>query len=393
MGNKNRNSWLAIIAIALGAFSISLAEFLPVGLLNEISRRFDVSEGTAGITVTSTSILAAIAGPILTLAIGRLDRRVAVLGLSLLLIVSNVLSMITTHFFVLVIARTILGISVGGFWAVAMTAQAKLVQHEKIARATSIVLGGFGIGTVISVPLASYMAAHFDLRIVFAVVCILAIAVFIIQIILLPRIPMEQGVRGKDFLGLLKIKKVITVFVIAILTVSGQFAAYTYITPFFQKVTGIDSNLLSAILLFYGIVSFISNFAAGFIAGRSLKGLLVGTAVIFLISLLGISLFGDNVVISVIAFIIWAIAWGMAPLGLQLLVYSTAGTAIEAMSPVYVGVYQLSVSLGALIGGLVVDTTNVTGAMWLGALSFALVLILLTVTSTINNRSIVSQTE
>lgn len=393
LGNKSRNAWLAIIAIALGAFSISLAEFLPVGLLYEISRSFDVSEGTAGITVTSTSILAAIAGPILTIAIGRLDRRVVVLGLSLLLIVSNVLSMSTTHFFVLVIARIILGLSVGGFWAVAMTAQAKLVPQEKVAKATSIVLGGFGIGTVISVPLASFMAAHFDLRNVFMVGCILAIAVFIIQLILQPRIPMEQGVRGKDFLELLKMRKVITVFVIAILVVGGQFAAYTYITPFFQQVTGTGPSLLSAILLVYGIVSFLSNFAAGFIAERSLKGLLVGTVVIFLISLLGISLFGHNVVISIIAFIIWAIAWGMAPLGLQLLVFSTAGNAIEAMSPIYVGIYQLSVSLGALIGGLAVDTINVTSAMWLGAFSFALVLILLTVTSTVNNRSLVSQTE
>ncbi|CAM3568864.1 hypothetical protein PALU110988_29300 [Paenibacillus lupini] len=119
----------------------------------------------------------------------------------------------------------------------------------------------------------------------------------------------------------------------------------------------------------------------------------MGTVVIFLISLLGISLIGHNVVISIIAFIIWAIAWGMAPLGLQLLFFSTAGNAIEAMSPIYVGIYQLSVSLGALIGGLAVDTINVTSAMWLGAFSFALVLIFLTVTSTVNNRSLVSQTE
>lgn len=189
----NRNPWFAIIAIALGAFSISLTEFLPVGLLFEISRSFDISEGTAGITVTSTSILAAIAGPFAMITIGRLDRRTVFLGLSLLLIVSGVLSMITTHFFVLVIARIILGISVGGFWAVSLPAQAKLVPQETVAKAISIVLGGFGIGTVLSVPLASFIAAHFDLRIAFMVGCILAIAVFIIQFILLPRIPMEQG--------------------------------------------------------------------------------------------------------------------------------------------------------------------------------------------------------
>ncbi|BFT70112.1 hypothetical protein PAENIP36_15540 [Paenibacillus sp. P36] len=74
-----------------------------------------------------------------------------------------------------------------------LPAQAKLVPQETVAKAISIVLGGFGIGTVLSVPLASFIAAHFDLRIAFMVGCILAIAVFIIQFILLPRIPMEQG--------------------------------------------------------------------------------------------------------------------------------------------------------------------------------------------------------
>jgi predicted MFS family arabinose efflux permease len=392
LGITNRNPWFAIIAIALGAFSISLTEFLPVGLLFEISRSFDVSEGTAGITVTSTSILAAIAGPIAMITIGRLDRRIVFLGLSLLLIISGVLSMITTHFFVLVIARIILGISVGGFWAVSLPAQAKLVPQEKVPKAISIVLGGFGIGTVLSVPSASFIAAHFDLRIAFTIGCILGIAVFIIQLILLPRIPMEQGVRGKDYLKLLKMKEVRTVFVIAILFVGGQFASYTYITPFFQQVTGMGPNLLSAILLVYGIVSFISNFAAGFIAGRSLKGLIVLTVVFTLISLLSISLFGHNVVISIFAFIFWAIAWGMAPLGLQLLVLSSARNAVEAITPVYVGIYQLAVSLGALIGGLAVDMTNLTGAMWLGAFSFASLLIILTVTWRVNSRSLVSQT-
>ncbi|BFT70113.1 MFS transporter [Paenibacillus sp. P36] len=188
-------------------------------------------------------------------------------------------------------------------------------------------------------------------------------------------------------------KKVRAVLVIAILFVGGQFAGYTYITPFFQQVTGLGPNLLSAILLVYGVASFISNFAAGFIASRSLKVLIVLTVVLSLISLLSISLFGHNSVISIIAFIIWAIAWGMAPLGLQLLVISSARDAVEAITPVYVGVYQLSVSLGALIGGLAVDTTNVTGAMWLGALSFASVLFILMVRPTVNNRSLVSQTE
>jgi predicted MFS family arabinose efflux permease len=45
-------SWLAVLAVALGAFVFVTSEFLPIGLLTQISAGLHVSDGIAGLMVT-----------------------------------------------------------------------------------------------------------------------------------------------------------------------------------------------------------------------------------------------------------------------------------------------------------------------------------------------------
>src|SRR4051794_25298295 len=73
--------WLGVAAIAAGTFSVVTAEQLPVGLLTTIGNDLHVSEGTAGLMVTVPGLVASATAPILPVAIGRLNRRVVLLGL------------------------------------------------------------------------------------------------------------------------------------------------------------------------------------------------------------------------------------------------------------------------------------------------------------------------
>jgi predicted MFS family arabinose efflux permease len=68
-------------SVALTATVFCAAEFMPVSLLRYISDGLQVSEGTAGIVVAAPGILAAIAAPTLTVAVGRHDRRLVLWAL------------------------------------------------------------------------------------------------------------------------------------------------------------------------------------------------------------------------------------------------------------------------------------------------------------------------
>ncbi|WP_217492812.1 MFS transporter [Bacillus sp. FJAT-27264] len=371
-----RNPWLSVFAIALGAIALVITEFLPVGLLPDICRSFGVLEGTAGLAVTSTALLGAVAAPLTTIVIGQLDRRIVLLVLTFMLIVSSVLSVFAPSFGVFIIARIILGLGVGGFWAIAVASAVRLVPQDKIARASSIVLGGISIGTVVSVPTGTFIAAHFDWRAAFTAASIFAIVTFIIQLILLPKIPMKQGVRVKDYVELFRFKKIRMIFAIVVFLVGGQYAAYTYVTPYLQQVTGTSSNVLGILMLIYGIVVCLGNFIGGFISKIGLQRMNAMTAFIYLVSLAAISLLGHSSIIVTIALITWAFAWGMAPLGAQLWIFSSIRNAPEAAQAIFTGVFQLSISVGSLIGGVAVNAINLTSSMWLGVILVALALIM-----------------
>ena len=65
---STRSAWLAVASIAVGTFAMVSTEFMPIGLLTDIARGLNVSDGTAGLMITMPGVLAAFAGPGLIVA-------------------------------------------------------------------------------------------------------------------------------------------------------------------------------------------------------------------------------------------------------------------------------------------------------------------------------------
>ena len=68
-------NWAAVFALAFGLFGLITTELLPIGLIPAMASDLGVSDGAAGQAITATALIAAIAGPLLVLGSGRLDRR------------------------------------------------------------------------------------------------------------------------------------------------------------------------------------------------------------------------------------------------------------------------------------------------------------------------------
>ncbi|HEX7687168.1 MAG TPA: MFS transporter, partial [Burkholderiaceae bacterium] len=111
--------WPAIASLALGVFGLVTAEFLPASLLTAMSADLGVSDGAAGQAVTATALVGAIAAPTVPLATRRLDRRHVMLALTVLLLASNALAIAAHGLPLLLAARVLLGVALGGFWSMA----------------------------------------------------------------------------------------------------------------------------------------------------------------------------------------------------------------------------------------------------------------------------------
>src|SRR5687768_3620191 len=137
--------WAAAAAMAVTIFSVVTAEMLPVGLLTPIGGELAVSEGTAGLTLTVTGLVAALSAPLLPRVLHTADRRAVLGGLMVLLAVASLLAAWAPTFAVLVVARVLTGVSMGGVWLLTVGLAPRLVAARSVGPATSLIFSGIAV--------------------------------------------------------------------------------------------------------------------------------------------------------------------------------------------------------------------------------------------------------
>ncbi|APW39559.1 hypothetical protein RD110_22010 [Rhodoferax koreense] len=374
---SNANPWLAVLSVALSAIVFCTTEFLPIGLLRYISAGMRVSEGTAGLMVTAPGLLAAFAAPLVAIGVGRMDRRSVLLGLSALLIFSNLLSMLANSFPLLIAARILFGIGLGGFWAVGAGIGSRLVAAASAGRATSIIFAGVSIGMLVGGSGGALIGELAGAGAAFGGALALSILSFVAQAIWLPKLPVERAMPARELLGIVATSAGRSGLLAMLLVLCGQFAAYTYVTPFLAQHTGFDARAISGILFGYTLIGLVGNFLVGGLGGRNEKTALAATIALFVVSVSLLPVLGDTPVWTLALMAAWGLAYGAMPLALQMWVTRAAPHVPEGGMALYVGNFQASIALGSFVGGLVVDGFGVSQAVIAGGLLGLIALVVL----------------
>lgn len=359
-------SWLAVLSVALGAFVVVTSEFLPIGLLTHIAAGLHVSDGTAGLMVTIPGLVAAVAAPLLTIAFGRMDRRTIVLGLIGLLTLANLIAATAPNFGVMLVGRVLFGISLGGFWTVAVTLGGRLVPKAAMARATTIILAGISIATVVGVPVGSVIASVAGWRTAFTVLGGVAVLIGVVQLFVLPSLPPPPAPGLRQLTHLLRHADARLGLLTVALMIAGHFAAYTYVTPFLKENPAITPAFLSTLLLAYGVAGIVGNFAGGVLAARYLRPTLGGVIVLLAGSILLLPIMRGSAPAVTTLLITWGLAFGALPIALQLWVFKAAPEALEGGAALLVSTFQIFIALGSVLGGRIVDASGTSAVMWAG---------------------------
>jgi predicted MFS family arabinose efflux permease len=359
--------WLAVVAVAVGTFLVVTAEQLPVGLLTSIGGDLGISEGTAGLMVTVPGLVASASALLVPVAIGRLDRRTVLLGLIGLMVAANAVSFLAPNLPVLLACRFLVGISIGGFWALAAGIAVRLVPGGQVARATSIAFGGATAANVFGVPAGTLIGGLTGWRTAFLALSGLGLLAVLALALLLPGIPAARPVRLRAVAALVRNPVVRAATMATFLLVSGHMAAYTFVSPVLQDISGVDEDLVGVLLLLFGAAGIAGTFVAGAAAGRDIRatvttGGLLLAAVLAFFPLAGVTSAGGAALL-----ILWGLAFGGVPVGVQMLILKGAPDQAEAATALNTVVFNLAIALGALLGGLVVDGVSLTAVLWFGA--------------------------
>lgn len=122
---------LLIIILALGVFGIITTEMGIIGVLPQVTQKFNISTSQSGWLVSIFALVVAISGPFLTLLASGINRKVILLTAVLIFAISNIVYAYTTMFEVMLIFRIIPAIFHPVFFSVALVTAAQLVPPER----------------------------------------------------------------------------------------------------------------------------------------------------------------------------------------------------------------------------------------------------------------------
>lgn len=356
--------------MTLCVFVLIASEFMPVSLLTPLARDLDVTEGMAGQGIAISGALAVLTSLSLPQLAGNINRKMLLLGMTILMAVSGLVIALASSYLVYMAGRALIGIAIGGFWSLSAATAMRLVPPHHVSRALAIFNGGNALATVVAAPLGSYLGATIGWRGAFLCLVPVAVVAFIWQCFSLPKMENNQPSRG-TVLRLFR-QPVVSVGLVACgLFFMGQFALFTYVRPFLENVTHVSASGLSLILLTIGFAGFVGTLIiATFLNARFYQTLmaipLLMAAIAGMLVLTGHSLW---IVALLLGF--WGLLATAAPTGWWSWIARTLPDDAEAGGGLMVAVIQLSIALGSTAGGMVFDHIG-----WQGTFAMSGILLL-----------------
>ena len=360
-------TWFAVLSMAATSFALVSAEFLPAGLLTPMARDLGISEGTAGQVVTATASVGAVTAMLSNVLIGRLNRKTVLVGLSALAIASNILAAVATDFWLLLLGRAGLGIALSAFWALSVAVVARLVGANATGRGMAIVTLGVSLATIAAPSMGALISDWLGWRSAMAMTAGLAALALLLQLLSLPTLPASTSNSLADVLRLTRRRGIQLGMLAILLLMTGHFAGSVYVRPFLEQVTLLATGPIALALLGFGIAAVIGNIAGGRMADANIRMALAATAALMAFAALALVLWGVHIGVAFGFATLWGFAFGMAPVVLPTNLSRAAPDALEAAGSLMVTSFQIAITIGAVVGGYVVDNYGATGPLTLTA--------------------------
>ncbi|WP_230719733.1 MFS transporter [Martelella mediterranea] len=363
-GADGAPAWGAVTAMTLGVFGLVTAEFLPASLLTPIAADLGISEGAAGQAVTMTAMFGFAASLLISAAARGADRRHMMMIFSVLLIVSNLMVAFAQGVYMLLAGRVLLGIALGGFWAMSTAVTMRLVPPGLVPRALSILMSGVSAATVFAAPVGSYLGEIIGWRGVFLLASLLGAISLVAQWRSLPSMR-PAGMARLRTLGEVLLRPGIGIGMMAVLLVfGGHFVFFTYLRAYLETRGGFSIEAIAIILLGFGIANFFGTVLAGRMAQLSLRLTLVlvplsmGTLAMVMVA------FGGNPMSDTVSVVLWGMIFGGVPVAWSSWIARTVSDEAESAGGLFVATIQLAIALGAGLGGIVFDAAGGTGTVF-----------------------------
>ncbi|HDO1381900.1 TPA: MFS transporter [Aeromonas veronii] len=358
--------WSAVAAMSLCVALLIAAEFMPVSLLTPIATDLGASNGMAGLAIAISGLFAVPTSLLIAPLSHRLDRRHVLMGLAVVMLTSLIVIALSPNFTVLMVARALLGIVIGGFWALATATIMRLVSSQSVPKALGILYTGNAVATAFAAPIGSYLGGLIGWRGVFWLLVPLVVINLMWMALCLPS--MRSQARPHSAFRLMRRPNVAIAIMGVTLTFAGAFSAFTYFRPFLETRTLVDLPQLSALLLALGLAGFAGTTAVSLLLHRHLYRMLRWLPLVLGVITLALLTVAHHFWGVALMLILWGTLNSAIPVAWSAWITQGIADTPESGGGLMVAAIQLSITLGAAVGGWLLDSFSISATFMGSAL-------------------------
>ena len=251
-----------LFALAMGTFSLGIAEFLMMGILSEIASEMGVGVAQAGHLISAYALGVCMGAVMLMFARSLPLRRIMVI-LGVVIAVGNLCASVAWDYWSLFAFRFVSGLPHGCFFGVGAIVAQKIAPEGKQVRAVAYMITGMTVANLVGVPGGTYLTNNFSWRLAFLIVGIVGVLTAIALRVWIPALPPMENRGFKSQFRFLKTLPPWLIFGGVLFGQIGLYCWYSYIDPQLTQVSHFTQDDLSWLMVLAG---------AGMVGGNLLSG-------------------------------------------------------------------------------------------------------------------------
>lgn len=364
--------WMALAGLTFSAFILNTSEFMPIGLLTDISAGFSITEATCGLMITAYAWAVMLLSLPLMIAASRVEFKRLLLGVLMVFAAGQVFSAVAQTFSLLVLARIVVASAHAIFWSIAAVMATRLVDVRHGSLAIGMIATGSSIAQIFGLPLGRAIGLALGWRMTFGVVGVIAIAIIAYLAAVLPTIPAGKPFTLARLPHLFKNRPLVVMYGATMLFATGYYTCYSYIEPFLQQVASFDAGMITVSLTVFGVAGILGSMLfSRLYDSRSRLFLALSIAgVVAALALLRV------VAGSVPAVLAVFMLWGCCGTAFNVAFQAEIIKGVEedessvAMS-IFSGLFNFGIGAGSALGGVVVTSVSIEAIGLVGAVVVA----------------------
>jgi len=347
----------AMVLLSLAAFVTLLTEIMPAGLLSALSRGLGVTQAVGGQFITAFALGALCSALPSTAFTHRMARKRLLLAGLVGFTLVNIGNALVSSFTLALCLRFMAGACGGLVWAMFAGYATRLAPEGQRGRAIALAGSGVTLALVLGAPLSAFIGQMIGWRGAFAALGVLSFILLCWSGAVLPDAPGSQGTVRFSLFGTLRMSGILANLTLIFSFVAAHSLLYVYIEPLLVP-SGLSSHV-DGLLLLFGGGSVGGLVVTGMLIDRHLGPLISVSILIFAAALVVLACGLAHPIPVVLAILIWGVTTGGFAALTQNAMAHIGGNAIDVAQAMATTAWNLAVSSGGLLGGVLLTHGSV----------------------------------